>query len=625
MVVKNDESEFAFAFPLYEDPRSDAKFLHRQKIITCNRKFAQCDIVKDCYSLPKTFFLYASRVPDAVCVQYYGEVVSIRELVNMIGYDWLPGNFVGIFVLHYERLNPIVVAPVIPPVVQKNAPKYFLFSIRGPSAKDMRFAHSPMPCEGYELPFKEGTAVFKEDDTITDDMEMENYIKAQVFSHAFAERWKNPRFHSDDYYVASSYSAWSFGSHVRQWKKILEKIPIGDRLVAPGDGCGVLASLRDGTVVSGDLHVDVTSHPAVRKETITETLQRAAQMQCDTDTWCMLSYVSHFLTQDDWMFLGLSGWKVVICDFKHVIREELTGMEIVGPGVVAYANGHQMENIEIQSDIHEFREKKPAPIMYTENLLRLENVCIVSMSPTVDYLFDMCPKAKYVSPNPLMREYARRRGIEVTAPLGGETVLCSYIADLERFAGHVTYFAPVGKVVEIEILSGYDLVSRKVYVTDNNPRNLRLFGSVNCKQANDKLYVYYHEDKDFAYTAKYVSRTEATVVNITFKRKDDSFVPRVEIIGKGYHKKMVVYYAEGMTFVTTRNKVREDLLHLEYCDVTVELVKAIKALGIKTFDDLDVITSSVSAWYNAGGKVGARDIDFHKTISSSATINKRKR
>jgi len=189
-----------------------------------------------------------------------------------------------------------------------------------------------------------------------------------------------------DYYsqMGMSYVTQFFQTHVGWWKKILAPFSLNDRVVAIGDGAGVIKSFR-ANVRSSDLYQTQMTLPGVMKMSIPEAIAEVKK----EDIVC-LSYVAVFFRQLDWIRLREIGCRIIILDkFTALVPTDLE-CHIVSKNLVSYgcmAGGEGMS----------FDQAKHANILYSENLLKLPKFFTNDYDDAIRYLHAMQPSRVFVA------------------------------------------------------------------------------------------------------------------------------------------------------------------------------------------------------------------------------------
>jgi len=129
------------------------------------------------------------------------------------------------------------------------------------------------------------------DSPIEVSQELVRRVEASLSIPAWREhRFEDPNtYHSKDYEEVEK-------SHGPMMDRILERIPPGTYVIAPGDGKGLVASRWEGEGVFGDKIVTASSHPRVVQETAEETIARARPRGAPVVVIC--SYISVFYSGD---------------------------------------------------------------------------------------------------------------------------------------------------------------------------------------------------------------------------------------------------------------------------------------------------------------------------------------
>jgi len=210
-----------------------------------------------------------------------------------------------------------------------------------------------------------------------------------------------------DYYMENSlnYSSWSFGLHTKQVASVLSSVPKFYRLVAPGDGWGVVKKMASHRVYSTDI-----VHGVDATETFTETF-----FKLQPGDVLVLSYLWSLLDPaDQALVLGWEG-PIVLIDSQPRIM----GFTTVGQGVFSRNCDEWFSGMITPEGYHE------QSVLYTENLLRIEEVSTQVQTSAYLYL---------ITHRPL-----------IPRTLNG-VIVCSNLAEaLKVGIARTPYLAPIGK------------------------------------------------------------------------------------------------------------------------------------------------------------------------------------
>jgi len=273
-----------------------------------------------------------------------------------------------------------------------------------------------------------------------------------------------------EYYQQSMehYSSWSFDLHQKQVSQVLENLPSDAQLVAPGDGIGVVARLWKGEkpVISGDL-VKTPWSTGVNQETFSQTMDRAL-----SGDYLILSYVLSMMSDQEKQRVRVWNGPVVIIEPRETMI--LQGFEHVGPGV--WVKGLPKMGFP-QVSVSE-GPMRTFTVLFSENLLALPAISVLTENPAVQYWKAMRPNGKVEiwtpsSPSPLvlytLSEYyfyrSRVKGAQV------------YLAQIGRFFD--------GKAEELIMDAKNVITVRRVYKMTK--LNARIKGAL-------KRFVSYYED-----------------------------------------------------------------------------------------------------------------------------------
>jgi len=239
----------------------------------------------------------------------------------------------------------------------------------------------------------------------------------------------------------SGYSVWSMEPHAAQIKEILPSIPSSSTIVAPADGIGLIATLWEGSVVSGDLNVvDMTSEKT-RNETIIETLRRGSLSNSPV---VILSYASVFMSSADWEYLikmRCPTFIVDVTDYAHNFPKSDPSWSpiLIGPGVYGVNVPPQWGSATMRTE--GVRIAKTVP--YSENLLQVSVPIFLSRSPYMLYYLRQRPLAPFSVVNGFLGEVPVGKlvasgNIYVAVTLKEYLSVCT--------SPFPTYFAPIGRI-----------------------------------------------------------------------------------------------------------------------------------------------------------------------------------
>jgi len=261
-----------------------------------------------------------------------------------------------------------------------------------------------------------------------------------------------------NYYTTSldSYTSWSFESHRTQLKILAEPFAQENTLIAPADGCGVVASLGFPKVISGDISTSTFSNPAVQKESISETIDRGFKVD---NAVFVLSYCWTFMSDYDKIRIQSSGRPFLILDSTR------NDMKVEGsthpfPGVWVKARKDIVDKIFKKQPPKE-KASEEEKVEYTENLIKMFNnlgeknlLYYYTQNKYIRYLQNMCP--------------VKVGKINITAQGGvippGSIVLCATLQEA-LYAQRVCaewYWAPGGERGEIQRYD-HDFILKSVF------------------------------------------------------------------------------------------------------------------------------------------------------------------
>lgn len=175
------------------------------------------------------------------------------------------------------------------------------------------------------------------------------------------------------------------------------------RIVAPGDGAGVVLTLAEGMkkeCLSTDLYPPANSKKGVQRMSILETL-----LQTRPTDLLVLSYVSVFLTKIEWEIIRRKKLKVFILDDRPVLRH--LGHLPVYRGFRATSYG-----FEVKNDPRWARQVQQETLRYTENLLVLPTLYVERYDEGLLYMQSMQPYRTFLT-HPDYMEYFLSVGIKL--------------------------------------------------------------------------------------------------------------------------------------------------------------------------------------------------------------------
>jgi len=300
-------------------------------------------------------------------------------------------------------------------------------------------------------------------------------------------------------------------------------------------------------VIAGDAKPCAFSHASVKTESITATILRGKEEK--KEKVFILSYVSAFMTSDDWEML--SDEKVIVVDNHHVIREGMRHrLKIAGPGVVAYGIAN------VVSDMWEFR-KKEVVINYSENLLNRKCYDVAADSPPVHYLLTVAPGMSLYPKNEKMKDYLTESGVAPALHPCGVS-LVNRLEDLRSG----DYFAPIGKEVvgrfPVVVLGPkLEVPYRTVMCTPEDGYASKKLSQMKITHCVRMGYAYFYYDKEMDATFSWEILTGTIKAKGTLKFSGGR-LPKMGIIVDA--DKVTVYY-EG---------ILDAILPLKPCTGTID-------------------------------------------------------
>jgi len=243
-----------------------------------------------------------------------------------------------------------------------------------------------------------------------------------------------------DYYQENSlnYSSWSFDVHSKQVAKVVLAIPRHYRLVAPGDGWGVVKKVAPHKVYSTDI---------VKGIDATESFSSTFDKLQPGDV-LVLSYLWSLLSpKDQELVLSWDG-PIVLIDSQPRIM----GFSTDGEGLFSRNCDDWFLHTITPEGYHE------QTILYSENLLRLP--CVSPLVQTSAYLY-------LITHRPLV-------------PRSSDgTVVCSNVVEALRVKDKCSpYLAPIGKIwndtTPTSCELGVQWETRRVYSLPDNCPNIKV-------------------------------------------------------------------------------------------------------------------------------------------------------
>jgi len=179
----------------------------------------------------------------------------------------------------------------------------------------------------------------------------------------------------------------------------------------------------------------------------------------------VLSYVSNFLTEHDWKSIELTGWPVIIVDTHLHVHDFKMPVEVLGSGILAYG-------LDLRKQFFQEFGKSSNSVMYSENLLRLSHVRILSIREAFQYLSIMKPGVTANSPFEPVNELLRRKGCYSSA-IGGQPI-SQHMDEIIRWrelGQKSTYVTMIGQISEdfvtVSLKPFVQLEHRVIYWTEN--------------------------------------------------------------------------------------------------------------------------------------------------------------
>lgn len=453
----------------------------------------------------RIFFLYESRL------------VSVAQMVVEYQWKWLHVSNVGIFRMFYPHVVSIIGSdlPVpSPPVTRRKF--FWIYSLDGPRPEDVNMQRVE------EFDDRTVCVDYYSEDHFFRRGEVSEpanvpYLQARLSQYHWEKNWTTEKYHQSEYYQRSlySYSTWSYSLHQQQLSGLLQCIPEGSIVAAPGDGMGVVHRMFAGrSVFSGDIN-SICSH--VKKEEFWQTLSRAESYSSQfpkRSMYVVLSYVTAFFCQKDWDTLKRFKCPIFILDSHFVVRPELGFCQVLGDGLIAYsydASGwFQMKKESVRF------EKR---VRYSENLLALKDFYVETITEALLYRVQMSCVETVRCANSVVAGALTSLGVSTTFEISGPLLLDN-IRDYVLNPRDNVYVASIGKEVS-EICDCPDrgpLSSRVIYVVDDSPLWRARTGLIDRTLVNGRLYFCWALDSDISLPYSYVSRDCVDKGCLVFKK-----------------------------------------------------------------------------------------------------------
>jgi len=207
------------------------------------------------------------------------------------------------------------------------------------------------------------------------------------------------------YYVGNMAYESTIGElHKQMLESISTLVPEKSTVLAPGDGQGVVKQVFVDRVVSSSDICPPYYAKEVNKRTIRDAILESI------DEYVILSYVSGFLSKDDWELLGtplLSGVKrkVIILDSHPVLIPSLGEPLYQSYCITLYG----LEPVERGAVKDDYSTKN---VLYTENLLKCRELHLKTFDRGVRYLRSMVPGRTYTCDN-WLKKYFLSAGLQI--------------------------------------------------------------------------------------------------------------------------------------------------------------------------------------------------------------------
>jgi len=531
--VKKPKFELSTAslrYPMFKDLRTNVELAGSLGLAMSSDKVSQFDVSGDFKHIKDRgapFYVLCAAFPFSIYVTYNCVVRSVDDLVENVGYEWIPFQFRNKFVIQYSITRTGArkilddtrcgVAPVRRSIflnVQLNS-----YSIRTVNATETG------PTKGGLLFAWEQTDYFLTlHDKVAHTYPLDDVLRSQIYLKFYVDSWRSPDFKNVNYYSSASYSIWSFINHQNQWRPLLAQLDPETTLVAPGDGVGVISEMWKGACVCGDAHVLASSHERVVKESITQTLLRS---EGSSNRIFILSYVVDFLSPSDWDYMARSGCPIIVMDFRDRVVENCGDPCILGKGVIGYRISG------LVTFVREDRDRVPRT-QFSENLLNLKNVLAVSPSYPLDYLLTVSAGTKLFTKTSAMSAYVTQRGGNSVMFKGEDVVpLVNVVSDLLEFLHMEPYFAPIGKRVSKIVRCDLDLMrtfeTRTIYVCQKNKQNLLRLAQVPHVVFDPMIYFFCADTQQKDYPFEILLPDLCSKGTLTFAEDLMSAVPTIHV------------------------------------------------------------------------------------------------
>jgi len=467
------DAKKAFPHALYADGRTDWDIVNKFGLEVCDCRISQCKILVSTV-MPEDkgaiFYYICSKLPYSIVLTHLGVEMTVMELLDSYGYDWIPFKYKNTFIvrIHDIKESPSFLSKMVQEAKVCRKTVYLKVQVMLGGSNRLKIGESEPFYEGLIYPWGVNDYVIRVVDFTLDTYPLDDVVRLQIYVKLFADSWVSPEFRNLAYYHNPSYAMWSLHNHQSQWKSILEKLPGDAVLVAPGDGVGVISSMWQGKAVCGDAVVLSSTHQRVVKESVSETIMRS---RSEEKRIFILSYIYDFVSEVDWIAIAQAECPVIIMDFRDHVRDDLGAVSVIGKGIV----GYRIEGLV--SFVRESRDYVPK-MLYSENLLNLNKVLLMTPSYPADYLLSIAPNKSYYAMTDAMVDYIFQRGGNVEKYTGQMvTPLVNSIDELIPILHLSPYFAPIGKVVtafvhvDVSLLTKFK--TRTVYTTALSESNLK--------------------------------------------------------------------------------------------------------------------------------------------------------
>lgn len=376
------------------------------------------DQLTECASLrADTIFSILTIESDKV-IMYTGQMREVvKDYPFLIHVRQLPALQV---LIGQQPVMPSYVRHVLPHYKETNT-VYVFFATNGPQLTDVRAFEGSLDAVESTICVQEANYCFCRRPRSSKPVVVADGVKLLWLRRTFIPSVKYD-LTSEQYYSKSmgEYSAWSFAVHQKQVSQVLELLPEGATVVAPGDGIGVCARLWKGPnkVISGDSQFSVDS--LVQREPFLATMMRGRKVGGSV---LILSYVWSLMSDEEREVARYWPGQVFLIDAKTVCPLPYYQH---GPGI--FSNRRQMKSQKLAAPESPLADRR---VLFSENLLRLTEISDQGDNPSIRYWQAMRPLGRRVP--------------------GAIVVVHDLVELVQRFSelsGSLVYLSSIGRIFE---------------------------------------------------------------------------------------------------------------------------------------------------------------------------------